>query len=144
VVRSQPGQIVPRPYLEKNPSQKRVGGVAQGVGPGFKAQYQNPPKIKKKKKKISLTVCLGWLQMVILLISASWVAKITGVSHQYAALILQIFVSYSNYLLLSRIIIGMKFSLNTFFFLVILRFELRVLCFVRQMFKCMLPLESHL
>jgi hypothetical protein len=49
VVRSQPGQIVPRPYLEKNPSQKRVGGVAQGVGPGFKAQY-----CKKNNKKVEL------------------------------------------------------------------------------------------
>jgi hypothetical protein len=34
-----------RPYLEKNPSQKRAGGVAQGVGPEFKPQY-----CKKKKK----------------------------------------------------------------------------------------------
>jgi hypothetical protein len=31
----------------KNPSQKRTGGVAQGVGPKFKLQY-----CKKKKKKI--------------------------------------------------------------------------------------------
>jgi hypothetical protein len=28
-----------RPYLEKNPSQKRAGGMAQGVGPEFKSQY---------------------------------------------------------------------------------------------------------
>jgi hypothetical protein len=35
-----------RPYLEKNPSQKRAGGVAQGVGPEFKSQY-----CKKKKKR---------------------------------------------------------------------------------------------
>jgi hypothetical protein len=36
-----------RLYLKKqNPSQKRAGGVAQGVGPEFKPQYQ-----KKKKKK---------------------------------------------------------------------------------------------
>jgi hypothetical protein len=28
-----------RPYLKKNPSQKRAGGVAQGVGPEFKLQY---------------------------------------------------------------------------------------------------------
>jgi hypothetical protein len=34
-----------RPYLEKNPSLKRAGGVAQGVGPEFKPQY-----LKKKKK----------------------------------------------------------------------------------------------
>jgi hypothetical protein len=29
-----------RPYLEKNPSQKKGLGVAQGVGPEFKPQYQ--------------------------------------------------------------------------------------------------------
>jgi hypothetical protein len=29
----------------KNPSQKRAGGVAEGVGPEFKPQY-----LKKKKK----------------------------------------------------------------------------------------------
>jgi hypothetical protein len=28
-----------RPYLEKNPSQIRAAGVAQGVGPEFKSQY---------------------------------------------------------------------------------------------------------
>jgi hypothetical protein len=31
-----------RPYFKKkNPSQKRTGGVAQGVGPEFKPQYHN-------------------------------------------------------------------------------------------------------
>jgi hypothetical protein len=30
----------------KNPSQKRAGGVAQGIGPEFKPQYQ-----KKKEKE---------------------------------------------------------------------------------------------
>jgi hypothetical protein len=36
-----------RPYLKENPSQKRVGGVAQIVGPEFKPLYH----IKKKKQK---------------------------------------------------------------------------------------------
>jgi hypothetical protein len=31
------------------------------------------------------TICPGWLRTVILLISASWVARITGVSHWCAA-----------------------------------------------------------
>jgi hypothetical protein len=31
--------------ISKNPSQKRAGGMAEGVGPEFKPQYQ-----KKKKK----------------------------------------------------------------------------------------------
>jgi hypothetical protein len=31
--------------------------------------------------RVSWTICLGWLWTVILLLSASWVARITGVSH---------------------------------------------------------------
>jgi hypothetical protein len=42
-----------RPYLEKNLSQKRGGGVAQGVGPEFKPQYH------KKKKKIAVGMEVG-------------------------------------------------------------------------------------
>jgi hypothetical protein len=38
-VRSQPGQIVCETLSQKNPSQKRAGGVAKGVGPEFKPQY---------------------------------------------------------------------------------------------------------
>jgi hypothetical protein len=32
--------------------------------------------------RVSQTVCLGWLRTSLLLISASWVARITGVSHR--------------------------------------------------------------
>jgi hypothetical protein len=39
------GKWFKKPYLEKN-HQKRAGGVAQGVGPEFKPQYQ------KKKKTV--------------------------------------------------------------------------------------------
>jgi hypothetical protein len=35
-VQSQPGQIVCETLFQKSPSQKRAGGVAQGVGPEFK------------------------------------------------------------------------------------------------------------
>jgi hypothetical protein len=38
MVRSQPGQIVHRPYLEKT-HHERDGGVAQSAGPEFKSQY---------------------------------------------------------------------------------------------------------
>jgi hypothetical protein len=31
------------------------------------------------------TICLGWLQTAVLLISTSYVARITGVSHQCSA-----------------------------------------------------------
>jgi hypothetical protein len=36
-------------------------------------------------KIVSQTTCLGWLQTAILLISASWVARITGVNHRSRA-----------------------------------------------------------
>jgi hypothetical protein len=37
------------------------------------------------RDRVSWTICPGWLQTSILLISASWVARITGVSHQHPA-----------------------------------------------------------
>jgi hypothetical protein len=36
--------------------------------------------------RVSQTICLGWLQTVILFISASWVARITGMSQWHSAL----------------------------------------------------------
>jgi hypothetical protein len=37
-----------RPYLERNPSQKRAGGVAQSEGHEFKLQYY------QKKKRLRM------------------------------------------------------------------------------------------
>jgi hypothetical protein len=37
--KASPGKYFLQPYLEKNASQKRAGGVAQGVDPEFKHQY---------------------------------------------------------------------------------------------------------
>jgi hypothetical protein len=45
-VQGQPGQIVLKTLSWKNPSLKRAGGVAQGVGLEFKPQYW-----RGKKKK---------------------------------------------------------------------------------------------
>jgi hypothetical protein len=42
-----------RPYLKKNLSQKRAGGVARGEGPEFKPQYHKKKKKRKKKTKSS-------------------------------------------------------------------------------------------
>jgi hypothetical protein len=39
VVQSQAGQIFQETLSQKNPSQKRVGEVAQDAGPEFKLQY---------------------------------------------------------------------------------------------------------
>jgi hypothetical protein len=49
VVQSQPGEIVLETLSLKNPSQKRAGGVAQGIGPEFKHQCRKKKKKKKKK-----------------------------------------------------------------------------------------------
>jgi hypothetical protein len=35
------------------------------------------------RDRVSWTFCLGWLRTEVLLISASWVARITGVSHRH-------------------------------------------------------------
>jgi hypothetical protein len=37
------------------------------------------------RDKVLWTICLGWHQTEILLISACWVARITGMSHQHSA-----------------------------------------------------------
>jgi hypothetical protein len=55
MVRSPPGQIVLENISPKNPSQtythtKRIGGVAQDIGPEFK------PNTTKKKKKVKVQV----------------------------------------------------------------------------------------
>jgi hypothetical protein len=39
--------------ISKNPSQKRIGGVAENVGPEFKPYY-----CQKKKKKSALFACM--------------------------------------------------------------------------------------
>jgi hypothetical protein len=52
VVQSQPGQIVLKTLSRKKPSQKRAGGITEGVGSEFKPQYW-----KKKKAKVSSTCC---------------------------------------------------------------------------------------
>jgi hypothetical protein len=49
MVRSQSEQIVQEILSQKNPSQKRAGGMAQVVGPEFKPQCHQ----KKKKKNIA-------------------------------------------------------------------------------------------
>jgi hypothetical protein len=45
VVRGQPRKIVLETLSQKNPIQKKSGGVVQGVDPEFKPQY-----CKKKKR----------------------------------------------------------------------------------------------
>jgi hypothetical protein len=55
-----------RTYLEKYSFQKRAGGVAEGVGPEFKPQYQ-----KKKKKKERERTGIGKVYCVLGIIFSS-------------------------------------------------------------------------
>jgi hypothetical protein len=45
------------------------------------SHYTSPIFVKGFQDRVSRTVCPGWFQTTILLISASWVARITGMSH---------------------------------------------------------------
>jgi hypothetical protein len=49
VARSQPRQTACETLSQKNPSQKRAGGVARGVGPEFKPQYHKTNKQTNKQ-----------------------------------------------------------------------------------------------
>jgi hypothetical protein len=51
------------PSLKKLITEKRVGGVAQGVGPEFKARYR---KKKKKKCHIFLNVFFSCLKDLVI------------------------------------------------------------------------------
>jgi hypothetical protein len=62
MVQSQPRQIVLQDAVLKKTLQKRVGGVAQGVGPDFKPQYCKKKKKKEKREKVGL----WWLTPMIL------------------------------------------------------------------------------
>jgi hypothetical protein len=42
----------------KNPSQKRVGGVAQGAGPEFEPQYH----IHTRKRKVGWVDIMNWVK----------------------------------------------------------------------------------
>jgi hypothetical protein len=50
VVRSEPRQIVRETLSQKNLSQKKTGGVAQGIGPEFTLI----PQIRRKRKRKGL------------------------------------------------------------------------------------------
>jgi hypothetical protein len=46
MVQNQSRQIVSKTLCQRNPSQKRSGEVAQGVGPEFKPQYHKKATFK--------------------------------------------------------------------------------------------------
>jgi hypothetical protein len=57
---SLPGEIDHKTLSRKNPSQKRAGGVAQGVGPEFKPQYYKRKEGRKEWKKGGRDGGRGW------------------------------------------------------------------------------------
>jgi hypothetical protein len=53
--------------ISKNPSQKRAGGVAKGVGPEFKPKTECfPPKSGKKTRDVHSSMCLPLLFNILL------------------------------------------------------------------------------
>jgi hypothetical protein len=50
--KSAPGKQLTRPYLEDIHHKKRAGGVAQGVDPEFKPQYQHKKTKQKSMSKL--------------------------------------------------------------------------------------------
>jgi hypothetical protein len=44
--------------------------------------------------RVSWTVCPGWLQTTILLISASWLARIIDVSHRHLAVPFNVLINW--------------------------------------------------
>jgi hypothetical protein len=57
-VQSQPGEIVWELLSQKHPSQKKAGGVAQGIGPEFKPQYCKNKQTSNQRKPKGLGC--GW------------------------------------------------------------------------------------
>jgi hypothetical protein len=58
-------------------------GLNSGPSP-----WATPPALflwRVFQDRVSWTICLGWIRTAILLISASWVARITGVSYRHLA-----------------------------------------------------------
>jgi hypothetical protein len=54
VTRSQPRPIVCKTLSQENPSQKRAGGVAQGVGPEFKPHY-----CRRRRRRLKMLTTEG-------------------------------------------------------------------------------------
>jgi hypothetical protein len=48
------------------------------------------------RDRVSWTICSGWLWTLILLICASWIARITGVSHRCRAKSVEPFITHSQ------------------------------------------------
>jgi hypothetical protein len=45
-----------RPYLEKNPSQKRAVGVAQGIDPKYNPQYTHTQKKRQREREMATSL----------------------------------------------------------------------------------------
>jgi hypothetical protein len=52
-------QTVDKNLSQKNPSQKRTAGMAQGEGPEFKPQYHQKKKKKGRPKTHLFFLCFG-------------------------------------------------------------------------------------
>jgi hypothetical protein len=70
MVQSQPRQIVHKTLCQKNLSQKRAAGVAQGESPEFKPQYRAPPQKKYIYKIVFLErfLCARHLENILYIV----------------------------------------------------------------------------
>jgi hypothetical protein len=72
----QPGQIVRETLSQKKISQNRAGGMAQGVDPHFKPQYQKNPKQNKKPNTLNPVNCEVEKER-LLFVFILWVEKLS-------------------------------------------------------------------
>jgi hypothetical protein len=100
----------------------RHWGLNSGPTPWTTTPAPHPPFLWW----VTGTICLGWLQTAILLISASWVARLTGVSHWCPAGTILVYLcvpgvwNYSRWCLDSQHYVGLDIGwlqiLSTSFF----------------------------
>jgi hypothetical protein len=84
---SQPRQIVQETLSRKNPTEKRVSGVAQDVGPEFRPQYY-----KKKKKKKEKATCIPMYSAALFMIANLWNQPMCPRTNEWIKKILHIYI----------------------------------------------------
>jgi hypothetical protein len=84
-----------KPYLKKNPSEKRAGGVAQGVGPEFK------PQLTKEKINLISTTAVDklLLKYAIILWLSKYIKSNALDVHQKVYFILKFILNESCFLI---------------------------------------------
>jgi hypothetical protein len=95
-----------------------------GLNSGPKPQATPPALVlwRVSPDRVFQTICPGWLQTLVLLISVSWIAGITGMSHQHPA--------WNSYYCLWPYIWDMKFDAMMHGNSVRLKVGTKMMCYV--------------